>query len=96
MMKGKALRKYILLLLIGCGSDTVETPVDGECQPYSENYSHSVTYCGEHTVENIRNVFRVCNPRVQHSERAEGCVSDLMLKVMDDPDCDAVNICWRD
>ena len=94
-MKGKALRKYILLLLIGCGSDTVETPLNGECQPYSENYSHSVTYCGEHTEENIQNVFRVCNPRVLHDDRAEGCVSDLMLKTLD-PECDTVNICWRD
>jgi len=93
------MNKLILALtvvaLIACGSDTVETPVDGECQPYSENYSHSVTYCGEHIMENIRNVFRMCNPRVLHDDRTSGCVSDLMLKALE-PECDIVNVCWRD
>lgn len=89
------MKKYILLLLIGCGSDTVETPVDGECQPYSENYSHSVTYCGEHTAENVQNVFRMCNPRVRHDDRTSQCIDDIMLKTLD-PECDTVNICWRD
>jgi len=91
----KLILALITLTLIGCGSDTVETPLDGECQPYSENYSHSVTYCGEHTVDNIQNVFRVCNPRVLHSDRTNGCVNDLMLKVME-PGCETVNVCWRD
>jgi hypothetical protein len=82
--------KYLVtvLLAFGCGEEFVE--VQGDCQPYSDSYSHTVIYCGEPTQDNVENVFTLCNPRIAEPQ---DCVEDLALMNLAD-DCFAANVCW--
>lgn len=90
------MKKFIIFsLLIACGDATIEAEVgDEDCMPHSELYSHSVVYCGGEEVDNISNVFVACNSRVRHSERREGCVPDLALKVISEDECITRNVCF--
>lgn len=78
----------LFLVLLGCGEELVE--VQGDCQPYDDNYSHTVIYCGEPTQDNVENVFTLCNPR---SAEPQDCVGDLALMNLADG-CFAANVCW--
>lgn len=78
----------VVLLIFGCGKEFVE--VETNCQPYDDNYSHTVIYCGELKEENVQNVFNLCNPRIP--DRMD-CVEDIALMNLGD-DCFAANVCW--
>lgn len=86
--------KYLLIaiLLFACGDETTEPAETEECQPYHSGYSHTVTYCGEDTEDNVQSVFILCNPRVL---TARECVEDLALGELED-NCFSKNICLED
>jgi len=87
--------KYLLVifLLFGCGHELGdESGGEEACQPYHSGYSHTVTYCGEDTEDNVQSVFILCNPRVL---TARECVEDLALGELED-NCFSKNICLED
>ena len=92
-MKSQEHMKYLILssALFACGPETI-IEVESDCQPYDNDYSHTITYCGEPDPDNIQNMFVLCNPR---ELEAESCSDDLILRELGD-DCHATNVCLGD
>ena len=83
----------VLMLLLACGTETTSYSIDSEeCQPWHENYSHSVTHC-----EEGQSIFIACNPRVRNRDQVPGCVDDLLLKCFEESDenCYSENVCMN-
>ena len=90
------MRKIVLaLLLFGCADELPESNQTSECEIYSELYSHTVLFCGGRQLDNIRDVFQVCNYQDRDDNQVEGCVSNFDLVEFDN-DCEVQHICWEE
>ena len=56
------MKKIVLaLVLFGCGDGLPDKDFGKECEVHDEGYSHTVLFCGGRDVENVEDVFQVCN-----------------------------------
>ena len=87
------MKKIVLaLVLFGCGDGLPDKDFGQECEVYNETYSHTVLFCGGRDVENVEDVFQVCNYQRRGTDQVEGCVSNFDLMVFDD-DCVVQHVC---
>ena len=90
------MKKIVLaLVLFGCGDELPDEAPGRECEVYHDMYSHTILFCGGNDVDNIKDVFQVCNYQRRASDQVEDCVSNFDLMEFDD-DCDVQHICWED
>jgi len=87
------LKKIVLaLVLFGCGDGLPDKDFGKECEVHDEGYSHTVLFCGGRDVENVEDVFQVCNYQQRADRQIEDCVSNFDLMEFDD-DCDVQHVC---
>jgi len=87
------LKKIVLaLVLFGCGDGLPDKDFGKECEVHDEGYSHTVLFCGGRDVENVEDVFQVCNYQQRADTQVEDCVSNFDLMEFDD-DCDVQHVC---
>ena len=82
------------ILLAGCGDGLPAKDFGRECEVYNDTYSHTVLFCGGRDVDNVEDVFQVCNHRVRSEDQPIDCVANFDLMEFD-ADCDAQHVCWR-
>ncbi len=90
------MKKIVLALaLFGCGDELPDKDFGRECEVYHDMYSHTVLFCGGRDVENVEDVFQVCNYQRRADRQVEDCVANFDLLEFGD-DCDAQHICWEE
>ena len=88
--------KKIILALVLFGCDNLSDKDFGrECEIYDTTYSHTVLFCGGSDVDNVEDVFQVCNHRARADDQPVDCVANFDLMEFDD-DCDVQHVCWRE
>tara|TARA_S200000501_G_scaffold94051_1_gene87389 strand:+ start:3361 stop:3645 length:285 start_codon:yes stop_codon:yes gene_type:complete len=86
------LKKIVLALAVfGCG-EFPDKDFGQECEVYHDMYSHTVLFCGGRDVENVEDVFQVCNYQHRADRQVEDCVANFDLMEFDD-DCDVQHVC---
>ena len=87
------MREFALAIaLIGCGDGLPDKDFGSECEVYHEMYSHTVLFCGGRDVDNVEDVFQVCNYQRRATEQVENCVSNFDLMEFDD-ECEVQHVC---
>ena len=87
------MKKIVLaLVLFGCGDGLPDKDFGRECREYDQDYSHSVMFCGGREVENVQEVFLVCNPRRPHCDSRPDCVAHDLTRV--EEGCEVQHVCW--
>ena len=90
------MRKIILTLaIIGCGDGLPDRDFGRECEVYDDMYSHTVLFCGGRDIENVEQIFQVCNYQHRSSDQAEDCVSNFDLLEFDN-NCEAQHVCLEE
>lgn len=90
------MKKIVLaLVMFGCGDELPDKNFGQECQVYHDMYSHTVLFCGGRGVDNVEDVFQVCNYQHRADRQVENCVSNFDLMEFND-DCDVQHVCWRE
>ena len=90
------MKKIVLALaLFGCGDTLPDKDFGHECEIYDNMYSHTVLFCGGRNVDNVEDVFQVCNHRARADDHPVDCVSNFDLVEFDD-DCEVQHICWEE
>lgn len=88
------MKKIVLALVVfGCSDDLPSQDLGQECEVYNDMYSHSVLFCGGRDVDNVADVFQVCNYQRRGTDQIEGCVSNFDLMEFDS-DCEVQHVCW--
>ena len=82
-------------LLVGCGDGLPDKEVTRECHVYNSEYSHTVLFCGGQDIDDVEDVFQVCNHRHRVDNQIDGCTPNFDLMDFDD-DCTVRNVCWSD
>tara|TARA_B100001057_G_C22551230_1_gene833534 strand:- start:175 stop:462 length:288 start_codon:yes stop_codon:yes gene_type:complete len=87
------LKKIVLALaMFGCGDGLPDKNFGRECEVYNDMYSHTVLFCGGRDVNNVEDVFQVCNYQHRADRQVEDCVANFDLMEFDD-DCDVQHVC---
>ena len=68
-----------MLIILGCGESLPDKDFGRECEVYNDMYSHTILFCGGRGVDNVEDVFQVCNYQRQASEQVDDCVSNFDL-----------------
>ena len=90
------MKKIVLaLVMFGCGDELPDKNFGQECEVYHDMYSHTVLFCGGRDVENVEDVFQVCNYQHRADRQVEDCVANFDLMEFDD-DCDVQHVCWEE
>ena len=90
------MKKIVLaLVLLGCGNDLPDRDFGRECEVYDDMYSHTVLFCGGRDLDDVEDVFQVCNYQRRSSDQVEDCVSNFDLMEFDD-NCEVQHVCWRE
>ena len=90
------MKKIVLaLVLFGCGDGLPDKDFGRECEIYDDLYSHTVLFCGGSDVDNVEDVFQVCNHRARADDQPVDCVANFDLMEFDD-DCSTQHVCWRE
>ncbi len=90
------MKKIVLaLLLFGCGDELPDRDLGRECEVYHDMYSHTILFCGGRDVDNVEDVFQVCNYQRRADAQVEDCVSNFDLMEFDN-DCDVQHVCWEE
>ena len=89
--------KYIVLafVFVGCGDGLPNKDFGRECEIYDELYSHTVLFCGGRNIDNVEDVFQVCNHRARAEDQTVDCVANFDLMEFDS-ECDVQHVCWRE
>ena len=90
------MKKIVLaLVLFGCGDGLPDKDFGRGCEIYDDLYSHTVLFCGGSDVDNVEDVFQVCNHRARADDQPVDCVANFDLMEFDD-DCSTQHVCWRE
>ena len=82
----------LALIFLGCGDGLPDKDFGCECEIYDDMYSHSVLFCGGRGLDNVADVFQVCNHRDHADDQLDGCVSNFDLMVINDG-CEVQHVC---
>ena len=90
------MKKVVLaLVLFGCGDGLPDKDFGHECEVYHDMYSHTVLFCGGRDVDDVEDVFQVCNYQHRADRQVEDCVANFDLMEFDD-NCDVQHVCLED
>ena len=89
--------KYVLAcsILAGCMEIGPERDIEEECEVYNDLYSHSILFCDGRGIDNVEDVFEVCNHRTRGHSQSSSCVSNFDLIEVDEG-CEVQHVCWRE
>ena len=90
------MKKIVLaLVLFGCDDGIPDKDLGRECDIYDDMYSHTILFCGGRDVDNVENIFQVCNHRARSDDQPVDCVANFDLMELDE-NCDVQHVCLEE